>query len=115
MPASIGWSGRSCRLFFGSPLSAPLSKEPRRVRLVLVRPPLFRTRRMVRIRILRIPARQRDREYQVVVRPLGATFRRYHPASRHRHSRLQRGLQMAEREEKVQGKETAGFVLLGVS
>src|ERR1019366_8723219 len=46
-----------------------LSKHPRRVCLVLVRPPLFSARRIVGIHILVIPACQRHRKHQVVMRP----------------------------------------------
>jgi hypothetical protein len=54
--------------FFGASLSDLLPKHPRRVRLVLVRPPLFSARRIVGIHILVIPACQRYRKHQVVMR-----------------------------------------------
>src|ERR1022692_429008 len=56
-------------LFFVFLIFPSLSKDPRRVRLVLVRPPLLPACRIVRVRILRVPACQRYRKHQVVVRP----------------------------------------------
>src|ERR1017187_4020081 len=79
MPASIEWSGRSCRLFSVGWFSllrstsfltlSPSFERSARVRLVLVRPPLLPACRIVRVRILRIPACQRYRNHRVVMRP----------------------------------------------